>query len=290
MAKITSNYPGAETTDYMNTTSPSNGSPETAPAAKYSGGGALYAGGATIIRDSYFTNNSLLSYVDLWQPTADEATRRSQPQYSGGGAMYLTRNQDSSTSSDIFNTTFVDNFAQQVEANKDITRAGAQRQDTALFNPNTLLPIQAQSSATNDVTGDGSNDLVVGGISGLQVLSGGGNQSIGGAYTLSSANVGQVLTANFDNAAENEVMYLTSTGNSSNIRSAVNIRPGTPNFDSAGGATYTDATATVTETGIAGSSSARVVIYQLGGTNGTNINSRIIHSTITGTITAGATS
>lgn len=284
VAKITSNFPGGETNDYMRTyvSSTDFGSPETAPAAKHSGGGALYAGGSTIIRDSYFSNNSLLSFVDLWQPTTREVDRLSQPNYSGGGAIYLTRGSDNSTNNDIFNTTFVDNFAMQVEANKDINRAGAQRQDQA-------LGIQVLSTATGEVTADGSNDQISGGTGGLIINRAGGNQSLGGTNSLSAKNTGQVLTANLDNAAESEILYLNSTGNTSTINTVANLRiDGNNNItlqETAGSASYTDAGATVTDTSVTGSASARVVTYQLGGTNGNNINSRIIHSSITGSIT-----
>lgn len=288
VARITSNFPGSETGDYMRTTTPANGSPEKAPAAKYSGGGALYAGGATIIRDSYFANNSLLSFVDLWQPTASEATELSQPQYSGGGAVYLSRNIDTATSSDIFNTTFVDNFAQQVEANKDITRAGAQRQDQG-------LGTQLYSSATGDVTnnGDGQNDQISGGTGGLIINKGNGNQTLGGTNSLATANTGVVFTANLDNANGSEIVYLTTTGNTSQIKTVVNLNidanNNITNQEAAGGATYIDATATVTENNVAGSPSARVVTYQLGGANGVNINSRIIHTTVnTASITSSS--
>ena len=130
-------------TDYPNSGSPGFYNPETSPTARYSGGGALYAGGQTIIRDSYFTKNSVTSYVDIWNPSYDDNASATRPQYSGGGAVLLTRNLDSTITSDVFNTTFVGNFVQQVEANKDINGAGKQRLDSGIG----YIPLDASFAA-----------------------------------------------------------------------------------------------------------------------------------------------
>lgn len=156
----------ATISDYPNSGSPAFNNPETSPTARYSGGGALYAGGATVIRDSYFTNNSVLSYVDLWNPSYKDASAPTQPQFSGGGAVMLTRNLDSAITSDVFNTTFVGNFVQQVEANKDINRAGKQRLDSSIG----YIPLDAASIGRN--TGAQSVGINDGGMNRGQVVDG----------------------------------------------------------------------------------------------------------------------
>ncbi|MBU6293601.1 MAG: VCBS repeat-containing protein, partial [Planctomycetes bacterium] len=153
-------------TDYPNSGTPGFGNPETSPTARYSGGGALYAGGATVIRDSYFTNNSVLSYVDIWNPSYDDTAAPGRPQYSGGGAVLLTRNVDSAITSDVFNTTFVGNFVQQMEANKDINGAGKQRLDSGIA----YIPLDAASVSRN--TGAQSVGINDGGTNKGQVVDG----------------------------------------------------------------------------------------------------------------------
>ncbi len=87
--------------------------PEKMPSPANSGGGAVYSGGSTNISNSYFTKNQVDSSVDFWLytklPTDGSAPPNSQPQYGGGGALFLTSNGGQSSQINLANSTVIDN-------------------------------------------------------------------------------------------------------------------------------------------------------------------------------------
>jgi hypothetical protein len=110
------NSPSPDTTDYQL-------NPELQPSARYSGGGAVYAGGSTTIQGTYFSDNSVLNQVDFWQHAIDEKATPSKPMYSGGGALYLTSNGQA-TINNLYNLTFTGNSAIQTGAVSDTRLSG----------------------------------------------------------------------------------------------------------------------------------------------------------------------
>jgi len=85
--------------------------PEQIPSAANSGGGAIYSGGNTTITNSYFNQNKVISTVDFWQYTKipdSGPPPESRPQYSGGGALYLTSNSGNSAIT-LSNNTITEN-------------------------------------------------------------------------------------------------------------------------------------------------------------------------------------
>ncbi|MFN5328382.1 MAG: beta strand repeat-containing protein, partial [Planctomycetota bacterium] len=110
------NSPNPDTTDYQL-------NPQLQPSARYSGGGAVYAGGSTTIQGTYFSDNSVLNQVDFWQHAIDEKATPSKPMYSGGGALYLTSNGQA-TINNLYNLTFTGNSAIQTGAVSDTRLSG----------------------------------------------------------------------------------------------------------------------------------------------------------------------
>jgi hypothetical protein len=242
-------------TDYPNSGTPGFTNPQTSPTARYSGGGALYAGGATVIRDSYFTNNSVLSYVDVWNPSYNDSANPTQTQFSGGGAVLLTRNLDSAITSDVFNTTFVGNFVQQVEANKDINGAGKQRLDSGIA----YIPLDAASVSRNTAA-----------------------QSVG--IDDGGTNKGQVVDGS---DAVIETVLTTDAGNNNTVvTSSLAIGGSTAQGNT--GVAFRAANISTTSQVATNPSSSRTLTYQLTGT-GSGIVSRIIHTTFSGNIRIGGT-
>ncbi|MFM7114639.1 MAG: right-handed parallel beta-helix repeat-containing protein, partial [Planctomycetota bacterium] len=80
-----------------------NLNPDFQPSPRYSGGGAVYSGGPTTITNSYFNLKTVDSQVDYWQLSPSEGTNPTEPQYSGGGGLYLTRNLVGNTTNTIKN-------------------------------------------------------------------------------------------------------------------------------------------------------------------------------------------
>lgn len=111
------NSPSPDSTDYLE-------NPELQPSARYSGGGAVYAGGSTTIQGTYFSDNSVLNQVDFWQHAIDEKATPSKPMYSGGGALYLTSNGQA-TVNNLYNLTFTGNSAIQTGAISDTRLSGS---------------------------------------------------------------------------------------------------------------------------------------------------------------------
>lgn len=97
--------------------------PDYQPSPRYSGGGALYAGGQTTINGSWFSGNSVESSVDYWQLDRGKGAP-SDAQYSGGGALYLTSATNNSFKNTISNTTFTENQVIQTAIKKDMSRSG----------------------------------------------------------------------------------------------------------------------------------------------------------------------
>ncbi len=91
--------------------------PEKAPSPANSGGGAIYSGGGTTITNSYFNKNRVTSTVDFWQYSGTSAI--TQPQFGGGGALYLTSNNGDATNI-ISNTTIAQNEVVFDAANKTL--------------------------------------------------------------------------------------------------------------------------------------------------------------------------
>ncbi len=84
--------------------------PNQIPTAAYSGGGAVYSGGNTNITNSYFNQNKVVSTVDFWEYTAaGTPPADSKPQYSGGGALYLTSNGGTTRQITLTNNTITQN-------------------------------------------------------------------------------------------------------------------------------------------------------------------------------------
>jgi len=88
--------------------------PSQYPTSRYSGGGALYSGGATTIKQVTFGNNRVDAGVNIYRvPSATNwgVSIPIQPMYSGGGAVYLTNypTNTSNISSLLTEVTFADN-------------------------------------------------------------------------------------------------------------------------------------------------------------------------------------
>jgi len=89
--------------------------PERQPAPRYSGGGAIRSGFSTTINATEFANNTVTSVVDFWlPPNSVSPANQAVPAHGGGGALYLTRDTDNSSTNRITNTTFFGNSAIQV--------------------------------------------------------------------------------------------------------------------------------------------------------------------------------
>jgi len=113
-----------------------NQNPDLQPSPRYSGGGSLYSGGQTIITNSYFNRNIVDSQVDYWQQSPSEATNPTEPQYSGAGALYLTRNLVGNTTNTITNVTFTQNNAIQTANRVDFSRSA----NSVSTNPTNFSP------------------------------------------------------------------------------------------------------------------------------------------------------
>jgi hypothetical protein len=126
--------------------------PENMPSAANSGGGALYSGGSTTLTNSYLNDNTLYASVDFW--TTDSAGTTGIPQYSGGGAIYLTSNDSETTSNTIQNTTLANNQAIAGESgNPDANHPRITNQYIGAF----ITDLQSA-----DFNHDGVGDLAVG--------------------------------------------------------------------------------------------------------------------------------
>ena len=95
--------------------------PSQYPTSRYSGGGALYSGGATSIKQVTFGNNRVDAGVNIYRmPGAANwgVTIPIQPMYSGGGAVYLTNypTNGSSIQSLLTEVTFADNSVNATSA------------------------------------------------------------------------------------------------------------------------------------------------------------------------------
>jgi hypothetical protein len=123
--------------------------PELAPSPANSGGGAVYSGGGTTIRDSYFNKNRVTSTVDFWQYSGTSAI--TQPQFGGGGAIYLTSNNGNAINN-ISNTTIAQNEVLFDATNKTLNPyTGTFATGTGLNGGAILISSGASNTAPNAV-------------------------------------------------------------------------------------------------------------------------------------------
>lgn len=128
--------------------------PEKMPSPANSGGGAVYGGGSTTITNSYFTKNQVDSSVDFWVytklPTDGSAPPNSQPQYGGGGALFLTSNAGQSAQINLANSTIVDNHVTFISGGTN-TWTGKAAVGTGLNGGGILIAAGVDSAANNVV-------------------------------------------------------------------------------------------------------------------------------------------
>jgi hypothetical protein len=123
--------------------------PEKAPSPANSGGGAVYSGGGTTITNSYFNKNRVTSTVDFWQYSGTSAI--TQPQFGGGGAIYLTSNNGDATNA-ISNTTIAQNEVVFDAANKTLNPyTGTFATGTGLNGGAILISSGVSNTASNAV-------------------------------------------------------------------------------------------------------------------------------------------
>lgn len=133
-------YPNTSPFTSTTTVAYFNQNPDLQPSARYSGGGAVYSGGQTSITNSYFNRNNLYSLVDYWQQSPAESTNPTEPQYSGGAGLYLSRNLVGTTNNTITNVTFTQNNAIQTANIADFSRsANAVSSFPTTFSPRSLV-------------------------------------------------------------------------------------------------------------------------------------------------------
>lgn len=204
-----------------------NQNPDLQPSPRYSGGGSLYSGGQTTITNSYFNRNTVDSQVDYWQQSLSESTNPTEPQYSGAGALYLTRNLVGNTTNTITNVTFTQNNAIQTANRVDFSRSANSVFTYPLNNsPRSLLVSNQYRSAVNNigtasdvVTGSAGNGLEIqenkGAFSGFNsslVPTGFNTSLLKNAYLNEAARIATQGREDIIQATNSGLIFLVSNG------------------------------------------------------------------------------
>lgn len=158
-----------------------NQNPDLQPSARYSGGGALYSGGQSTITNSYFNGNTVDSQVDYWQQSPAESTNPTEPQYSGGGGLYLSRNLVGDTINTVTNVTFTQNTAIQTANRADFSRsANSVSSYATTYSPRALVLGNKFRSGTVGT----ANDVITSYLNGIEF-----QENLGGTKGFNNTNV-----------------------------------------------------------------------------------------------------
>jgi len=173
-----------------------NLNPDFQPSPRYSGGGAVYSGGPTTITNSYFNLNTVDSQVDYWQLSPAEGSNPTEPQYTGGGGLYLTRNLGGNTTNTINNVTFTQNTAIQTANRADATRsANSVSKFATTFAPRSLVIGNKFRSGTVGT----ASDVVTSYLNGIEVQQNKGGTSGFNPTNVPTGTLGTFLTKGYLN-------------------------------------------------------------------------------------------
>lgn len=139
--------------------------PERQPAPRYTGGGAVRSGFSTNISNTLFANNTVTSVVDFWlPPNAISTANPAIPAHGGAGALYLTRDTDTSSNNRITNSTFFGNSAIQVSqgiGNSNVLATGKGLTGGAIILSDGRLPSVPNYTASDTLRGGTSTTQII---------------------------------------------------------------------------------------------------------------------------------
>lgn len=214
--------------------------PERQPAPRYSGGGAIRSGFSTSITNSLFANNSLTSTVDFWlPPNGISAANPAIPAYGGGGALYISRDTDTSSTNLIVNTTFFMNSASQIGqgiGNANVQATGKGLTGGAIILADGRVPSSPNYTATDTLRGGSSSTT----ITNATIT---GNSLVNPFATKNNSNYLSGV-GGFTNSDTGGVFNDTRAGSSITVTNLINVQntgiiynapthptnPGDPNF------------------------------------------------------------